>query len=61
MNLSNAELASKIQHTYIATTATRIEVVRHCRECMEYGFDAAMVGLPKPGRWPRPGAPRSIS
>ena len=37
------ELASRIQHTLIRTDATRADVVRHCRECVEYGFDAAMV------------------
>lgn len=37
-------LAARIQHTLIRTDATRDEVVRHCRECLEYGFDAAMVG-----------------
>lgn len=44
MNLTNQELAGKIQHTYISTTATREDLLRHCRECVEYGFDAAMVG-----------------
>ena len=39
-----ALLAARIQHTLIRTDATRGEVVRHCRECLEYGFDAAMVG-----------------
>ena len=39
-----ALLAARIQHTLIRTDATHDEVVRHCRECLEYGFDAAMVG-----------------
>ena len=37
------ELASRIQHTLIRTDATHDDVVRHCREVLEYGFDAAMV------------------
>ena len=38
-----ALVAARIQHTLIRTDATRADVVRHCRECLEYGFDAAMV------------------
>lgn len=38
-----ALVASRIQHTLIRTDATEADVVRHCRECLEYGFDAAMV------------------
>ena len=37
------EIAARIQHTLIRTDATRADIVRHCRECLEYGFDAAMV------------------
>lgn len=37
------DVASRIQHTLIRTDTTREDVVRHCRECLEYGFDAAMV------------------
>jgi deoxyribose-phosphate aldolase len=37
------DLASRIQHTLIRTDATHDDVVRHCGECVEYGFDAAMV------------------
>jgi deoxyribose-phosphate aldolase len=37
------EIARHIQHTLIATGATRSEVVRHCEECLRHGFDAAMV------------------
>jgi deoxyribose-phosphate aldolase len=36
-------VASRIQHTLIRNGATRDDVLRHCRECLEYGFDAAMV------------------
>lgn len=42
-----AEVARRIQHTLIRIDATRDEVERHCRECLEYGFDAAMVA----GNW----------
>jgi len=41
------ELARRIQHTLIRIGATRDDVERHCRECVEYGFDAAMVA----GNW----------
>jgi deoxyribose-phosphate aldolase len=36
-------VARRIQHTLIRADATSDDVVRHCRECLEYGFDAAMV------------------
>lgn len=39
-----ALVAARIQHTLIRTDATRNDVLRHCRECLEYGFDAVMVG-----------------
>jgi deoxyribose-phosphate aldolase len=42
-----AEVARRIQHTLIRVDATRDDVERHCRECLEYGFDAAMVA----GNW----------
>ena len=45
--LSAAGLAPFIQHTLIETGATRQRMIRHARECVEYGFDAAMV----PGSW----------
>jgi deoxyribose-phosphate aldolase len=38
------DVAARIQHTLIRTDATHDDVVRHCREVLEYGFDAAMVG-----------------
>jgi deoxyribose-phosphate aldolase len=40
-------LASRIQHTLIETGTTRDRVIQHARECIEYGFDAAMVA----GSW----------
>ena len=42
-----SELAARIQHTLIRIDATDADVVRHCGECLEYGFDAAMVA----GNW----------
>jgi deoxyribose-phosphate aldolase len=42
-----AALAARIQHTLIRTDATRDEVLAHCRECLEHGFQAAMVA----GNW----------
>lgn len=41
------EVAARIQHTLIRVDATLDEVEQHCRECLEYGFDAAMVA----GNW----------
>jgi deoxyribose-phosphate aldolase len=40
-------VAARIQHTLIATGTTRDELVRHCEECLEHGFDAAMIA----GSW----------
>jgi deoxyribose-phosphate aldolase len=37
------DVSARIQHTLIRTDATRDDVVRHCLECLEFGFDAAMV------------------
>jgi deoxyribose-phosphate aldolase len=37
------DVAARIQHTLIRTDATHDDVVRHCRECLDHGFDAAMV------------------
>ncbi len=42
-----AVVASRIQHTLIATGTTLDQLVAHCRECLEYGFDAAMIA----GSW----------
>ena len=38
-----AAVAARIQHTLIRTDATRDDVLQHCHEVVEYGFDAAMV------------------
>jgi len=40
-------VAARIQHTLIATGTTRDQLVAHCEECLEYGFDAAMIA----GNW----------
>lgn len=42
-----AELAPFIQHTRIDVGVTRDEIIAHARECLRYGFNAAMV----PGSW----------
>lgn len=42
-----ATVAARIQHTLIATGTTRDQLIAHCRECLEYGFDAAMIA----GNW----------
>lgn len=44
---SAATLAARIQHTLLRPDATRVDVVRHCEECLEFGFDAAMIA----GNW----------
>lgn len=41
------DLASRIQHTLIETTATSDAMIRHCAEAVEYRFNAAMVA----GSW----------
>lgn len=46
------EVAGKIQSTLYHIGVTRPEVIRTCEECMEYGFNAAMV----PARWVRTAA-----
>jgi deoxyribose-phosphate aldolase len=42
-----ADLARYIQHTLIEVGVTRDRIIEHARECVQYGFDAAMV----PGSW----------
>lgn len=42
-----AQLASYIQATIIANDVTEEQITAHCRACLEYGFQAAMV----PGTW----------
>lgn len=38
-----ASLAPYIQHTLISTGTTRDDMVKHCEQAAEYGFNAAMV------------------
>jgi deoxyribose-phosphate aldolase len=45
--MTPAELAPFIQHTLIETGTTRDRVRAHARECIEFGFNAAMVA----GSW----------
>jgi deoxyribose-phosphate aldolase len=40
---SAEQLASKIQHTNVAPEATVRDIERLCRECIEYGFNAAVI------------------
>jgi len=42
-----AEIAPYIQHTKIEVGTSREEMVLHAQQCVEYGFNAAMV----PGSW----------
>lgn len=41
--ISVQEVASKIQHTLVAPDATEDDIKRICQECLEYGFDGAMI------------------
>ncbi len=43
MDRTRAEIASTIQHTEVSPTADRDRVLELCEECLEYGFDGAMV------------------
>ena len=47
--MAPADLAPFIQHTLIEAGTTRDEIIAHARECITYGFNAAMV----PGSWVR--------
>ncbi|MEO6942007.1 MAG: deoxyribose-phosphate aldolase [Terrimesophilobacter sp.] len=47
--LSPAELAPYIQHTKIEVGVTRDDMIVHAAECVQYGFNAAMVA----GSWVR--------
>ena len=38
------DLAPHIQHTLIAPGVSRAQLERHVSECVEHGFDAAMIG-----------------
>ena len=40
-------LAGRIQHTLVRPGVTRLDIERHCEECLVHGLHAAMV----PGRW----------
>lgn len=44
---TGADLAPRIQHTLIEAGVTRDRIIAHVRECVRYGFAAAMV----PGSW----------
>jgi deoxyribose-phosphate aldolase len=43
MDRTPDEIASTIQHTEVGPTADRDRIVELCEECVEYGFDGAMV------------------
>jgi deoxyribose-phosphate aldolase len=49
MRRSPQELAPFIQHTLIEAGTTLDQIIAHARECVTYGFNAAMV----PGSWVR--------
>lgn len=46
-NISEGELASRIDHTLLEATATRERIEQLCREAQQYGFHAVCVN----GRW----------
>lgn len=46
-SLAPRELAGYIQHTLIAVGTTQDQTLAHAQECVEHGFDAAMVA----GSW----------
>ena len=46
-SLAPGELAPYIQHTLIAVGTTREQTIAHAQQCVEHGFDAAMVA----GSW----------
>ncbi len=43
MERSPAEVAATIQHTEVSPTADRARIEELCEECVEHGFDGAMV------------------
>ncbi len=43
MRFSAKDLARRIQHTNVAPDATRGDIEKLCKECIEYGFSAAVV------------------
>lgn len=42
-NITNEEIASIIQHTNVNPDATKEEMIQMAKDCIEYGFDGAMV------------------
>lgn len=42
-NITNEELAGVIQHTNVNPDATREEMIQMAEDCIEYGFDGAMI------------------
>jgi deoxyribose-phosphate aldolase len=46
-SLAPSDLAPYIQHTLIGVGTTRDQTVAHAQQCVDYGFDAAMVA----GSW----------
>lgn len=44
---SPRELARFIQSTFIEAGITRAQLIKHCEECLTYGFNAAVI----PGSW----------
>lgn len=48
-SLATEQLAGRIQHTLIGQAITEADVRAHAQECLEYGFDAAIV----PPTWVR--------
>lgn len=42
-DISNKELAGVIQHTNVNPDATKEEMVQMAKDCIEYGFDGAMI------------------
>lgn len=43
VELTNAELAKKIQHTNVNPELTKEDIVGLCNDCLEYGFDGVML------------------
>jgi deoxyribose-phosphate aldolase len=43
--LTNAELAARIQSTNVHPAATRDEIIAHVETAAQYGFDAAMIAM----------------
>jgi len=43
MGLSTSQVAAKIQHTLVSPDATVSDIRHLCQECVDHGFDGAMV------------------